>query len=102
MCLVCVCVGGVLTELLTVDPNKRIKMCELRYNMWLQDDSQLSSNPLMTPDILGMSTASVNTCVKATFNVSETEDAWFRFGRTKLKVEKLKDVPSLRGGYGCR
>lgn len=48
-------------------------MCELRYNTWLQDDSQLSSNPLMTPDILGMSTASVNTCVKATFNVSETD-----------------------------
>uniref|UniRef100_A0A3B3WGG4 non-specific serine/threonine protein kinase n=1 Tax=Poecilia mexicana TaxID=48701 RepID=A0A3B3WGG4_9TELE len=55
-------------ELLTVDPDKRIKMCGLRYNAWLQDDSQLSSNPLMTPDILGSSTASVHTCVKATFN----------------------------------
>uniref|UniRef100_A0A673CKB4 Ribosomal protein S6 kinase n=1 Tax=Sphaeramia orbicularis TaxID=375764 RepID=A0A673CKB4_9TELE len=55
-------------DLLTVDPNKRIKMCGLRYNAWLQDDSQLSSNPLMTPDILGSSTASVHTCVKATFN----------------------------------
>lgn len=44
-------------------------MCGLRYNAWLQDDSQLSSNPLMTPDILGSSTASVHTCVKATFNV---------------------------------
>ncbi|XP_076833623.1 ribosomal protein S6 kinase alpha-5 isoform X1 [Brachyhypopomus gauderio] len=57
-----------IQELLTVDPTKRIKMCELRYNAWLQDDSQLSSNPLMTPDILGMSTASVHTCVKVTFN----------------------------------
>uniref|UniRef100_A0A3Q2Q5Y1 Ribosomal protein S6 kinase A5 n=1 Tax=Fundulus heteroclitus TaxID=8078 RepID=A0A3Q2Q5Y1_FUNHE len=55
-------------ELLTVDPDKRIKMCGLRYNAWLQDDSQLSSNPLMTPDILGSSTASVHTCVKVTFN----------------------------------
>lgn len=44
-------------------------MCGLRYNSWIQDDSQLSSNPLMTPDILGFSTASVHTCVKATFNV---------------------------------
>ena len=44
-------------------------MCGLRYNAWLQDDSQLSSNPLMTPDILGSSTASVHTYVKATFNV---------------------------------
>uniref|UniRef100_A0AAY5F1F5 Ribosomal protein S6 kinase n=1 Tax=Electrophorus electricus TaxID=8005 RepID=A0AAY5F1F5_ELEEL len=57
-----------IQELLTVDPTKRLKMCELRYNAWLQDDSQLSSNPLMTPDILGTSTASVHTCVKVTFN----------------------------------
>uniref|UniRef100_A0A8C9Z240 Ribosomal protein S6 kinase n=1 Tax=Sander lucioperca TaxID=283035 RepID=A0A8C9Z240_SANLU len=57
-----------IQELLTVDPNKRIKMCGLRYNAWLQDDSQLSSNPLMTPDILGSSTASVHTYVKATFH----------------------------------
>ncbi|XP_028293468.1 ribosomal protein S6 kinase alpha-5 isoform X1 [Gouania willdenowi] len=57
-----------IQELLTVDPNKRIKMSSLRYNTWLQDDSQLSSNPLMTPDILGSSTASVHTYVKATFN----------------------------------
>lgn len=63
------CLRPVPAELLTVDPNKRIKMCGLRYNAWLQDDSQLSSNPLMTPDILGSSTASVHTCVKATFNV---------------------------------
>lgn len=48
-------------------------MCGLRYNAWLQDDSQLSSNPLMTPDILGSSTASVHTCVKATFNVRSDE-----------------------------
>ncbi|ROL18751.1 Ribosomal protein S6 kinase alpha-5 [Anabarilius grahami] len=57
-----------IQELLTVDPDKRIKMCGLRYNAWLQDDSQLSSNPLMTPDILGSSTISVHSCFKATFN----------------------------------
>ncbi|XP_003214457.4 ribosomal protein S6 kinase alpha-5 [Anolis carolinensis] len=54
--------------LLTVDPNKRIKMTSLRYNEWLQDGSQLSSNPLMTPDNLGSSGAAVHTYVKATFN----------------------------------
>ncbi|XP_021535309.1 ribosomal protein S6 kinase alpha-5 isoform X5 [Neomonachus schauinslandi] len=54
--------------LLTVDPNKRLKMSGLRYNEWLQDGSQLSSNPLMTPDILGSSGAAVQTCVKATFH----------------------------------
>lgn len=44
-------------------------MSGLRYNEWLQDGSQLSSNPLMTPDILGSSGAAVHTCVKATFHV---------------------------------
>ncbi|KAK9409497.1 ribosomal protein S6 kinase alpha-5 [Crotalus adamanteus] len=52
--------------LLTVDPNKRIKMTSLRYNDWLQDGCQLSSNPLMTPDNLGSSGAVIH--VKATFN----------------------------------
>ncbi|XP_026534964.1 ribosomal protein S6 kinase alpha-5 isoform X3 [Notechis scutatus] len=52
--------------LLTVDPNKRIKMTSLRHNDWLQDGCQLSSNPLMTPDNLGSSGASIH--VKATFN----------------------------------
>lgn len=52
-------------------------MCGLRYNAWLQDDSQLSSNPLMTPDILGSSTASVHTCVKATFNVGNDNQCSF-------------------------
>uniref|UniRef100_A0A8C4VPW0 Ribosomal protein S6 kinase alpha-5 n=1 Tax=Gopherus evgoodei TaxID=1825980 RepID=A0A8C4VPW0_9SAUR len=55
--------------LLTVDPNKRIKMSSLRYSEWLQDGSQLSSNPLMTPDNLGSSGAAVHTYVKATFHV---------------------------------
>ncbi|XP_062901177.1 ribosomal protein S6 kinase alpha-5 isoform X1 [Mobula hypostoma] len=54
--------------LLTVDPNKRIKMSSLRFNEWLQDGSQLSSNPLMTPDILGSTGLSVHTYVKATFH----------------------------------
>ncbi|KAG6934976.1 ribosomal protein S6 kinase A5, partial [Chelydra serpentina] len=54
--------------LLTVDPNKRIKISSLRYSEWLQDGSQLSSNPLMTPDNLGSSGAAVHTYVKATFH----------------------------------
>ncbi|XP_067412416.1 ribosomal protein S6 kinase alpha-5 isoform X2 [Emydura macquarii macquarii] len=53
--------------LLTVDPNKRIKISSLRYSEWLQDGSQLSSNPLMTPGNLGSSGAAVHTYVKATF-----------------------------------
>ncbi|KAM7165462.1 ribosomal protein S6 kinase alpha-5 isoform 3-T4 [Macrochelys suwanniensis] len=59
---------GLIQGLLTVDPNKRIKMSSLRYSEWLQDGSQLSSNPLMTPDNLGSSGAAVHTYVKATFH----------------------------------
>uniref|UniRef100_A0A8K9V2M9 Ribosomal protein S6 kinase n=1 Tax=Oncorhynchus mykiss TaxID=8022 RepID=A0A8K9V2M9_ONCMY len=95
-----------IQELLTVDPDKRIKMCGLRYNAWLQDDSQLSSNPLMTPDILGSSTTvSVHTYVKATFNAFnkctregfrlQTVDKAPLAKRRKLKKTKTQmDTPS--------
>ncbi|XP_072564659.1 ribosomal protein S6 kinase alpha-5-like [Paramormyrops kingsleyae] len=57
-----------IKDLLTVDPQKRIKMTGLQHNAWLQGGGQLSSSPLMSPTILGSSTAAVHTCVKATFN----------------------------------
>ncbi|XP_048831139.1 ribosomal protein S6 kinase alpha-5 isoform X1 [Brienomyrus brachyistius] len=57
-----------IKDLLTVDPDKRIKMTGLQLNAWLQDGGQLSSSPLMSPTILGSSAAAVHTCVKATFN----------------------------------
>uniref|UniRef100_A0A8C9U9V2 Ribosomal protein S6 kinase n=1 Tax=Scleropages formosus TaxID=113540 RepID=A0A8C9U9V2_SCLFO len=69
--------------LLTVDPSKRIKMCDLRYDAWLQAHSQLSSNPLMTPDILSTSTASVHSCIKATFQA---------FGKCKRQGFRLQTV----------
>ncbi|XP_067894664.1 ribosomal protein S6 kinase alpha-5 isoform X2 [Heterodontus francisci] len=69
--------------LLTVDPNKRIKMSSLRFNEWLQDSSQLSSNPLMTPDILGSSGVSVHTYVKATFHA---------FNKCKREGFRLQNV----------
>ncbi|KAL4630406.1 ribosomal protein S6 kinase alpha-5-like [Arapaima gigas] len=72
-----------IQDLLTVDPSKRIKMCDLRYNAWLQAHSQLSSNPLMTPDILGTSTASVHSCIKATFQA---------FGKCKREGFRLQTV----------
>ncbi|XP_018590797.1 ribosomal protein S6 kinase alpha-5-like [Scleropages formosus] len=72
-----------IKELLTVDPSKRIKMCDLRYDAWLQAHSQLSSNPLMTPDILSTSTASVHSCIKATFQA---------FGKCKRQGFRLQTV----------
>ncbi|XP_018414009.1 PREDICTED: ribosomal protein S6 kinase alpha-5 isoform X6 [Nanorana parkeri] len=73
--------------LLTVDPNKRIKMSTLRYNEWLQDGSQLSSNPLMTPDILGSAGASVHTHVKATFH------AFNKFKREGFLLQNVDKAP---------
>nr|XP_014350699.1 PREDICTED: ribosomal protein S6 kinase alpha-4 [Latimeria chalumnae] len=55
--------------LLTVDPTKRMKMANVRYNEWLQDGGTLSSTPLMTPDILESSGSTVRTYVNATFMV---------------------------------
>lgn len=73
--------------LLTVDPNKRIKMSTLRYNEWLQNGSQLSSNPLMTPDILGSAGASVHTHVKATFH------AFNKFKREGFLLQNVDKAP---------
>ncbi|XP_063804664.1 ribosomal protein S6 kinase alpha-5 isoform X2 [Pseudophryne corroboree] len=73
--------------LLTVDPNKRIKMSTLRYNEWLQDGSQLSSNPLMTPDVLGSAGASVHTHVKATFH------AFNKFKREGFLLQNVDKAP---------
>ncbi|XP_069064285.1 ribosomal protein S6 kinase alpha-5 isoform X2 [Pleurodeles waltl] len=73
--------------LLTVDPNKRIKMNSLRYNEWLQDGGQLSSNPLMTPDILGSSGAVVHTCVKATFH------AFNKYKREGFRLQNVDKAP---------
>nr|XP_033806925.1 ribosomal protein S6 kinase alpha-5 isoform X2 [Geotrypetes seraphini] len=73
--------------LLTVDPNKRSKMPSLRYNEWLQDGSQLSSNPLMTPDILGSSGAVVHTYVKATFH------AFNKYKREGFRLQNVDKAP---------
>lgn len=68
-------------------------MSGLRFNEWLQDGSQLSSNPLMTPDILGSSGAAVHTCVKATFHVRPCS----------VLVDSLERAPNhvvLLGSFG--
>ncbi|XP_077477863.1 ribosomal protein S6 kinase alpha-5 isoform X1 [Stigmatopora argus] len=97
-----------IRALLTVDPSKRIKMCGLRDNAWLQDESQLSSNPLMTPDILGSSTASVHTYVKATFNAfNKCKREGFRLQRVdkaplakRRKMKKTSTGTEMRSSSG--
>ncbi|XP_025047040.1 ribosomal protein S6 kinase alpha-5 isoform X2 [Alligator sinensis] len=81
--------------LLTVDPNKRIKMSSLRYNEWLQDGSQLSSNPLMTPDNLGSSGAAVHTYVKATFHMlSNASQSYTSAGKDRNIIWNSKNFIS--------
>uniref|UniRef100_UPI00358EB8D6 ribosomal protein S6 kinase alpha-5 isoform X2 n=1 Tax=Myxine glutinosa TaxID=7769 RepID=UPI00358EB8D6 len=73
--------------LLTVDPNKRVKMEGLRLNEWLQDGCQLSANPLLTPDILVSSGPSVNTYFKATFQ------AFNKCKREGFRLQKVDNAP---------
>ncbi|KAJ8405177.1 hypothetical protein AAFF_G00321680 [Aldrovandia affinis] len=53
--------------LLTVDPEKRLKLSALREKEWLQGGGALSSTPLRTPDVLESCGPTVRTYVNATY-----------------------------------
>uniref|UniRef100_A0A8C7LF54 Ribosomal protein S6 kinase n=1 Tax=Oncorhynchus kisutch TaxID=8019 RepID=A0A8C7LF54_ONCKI len=53
--------------LLTVDPERRLKLSALRENSWLQGGAILSSTPLCTPDVLESSGPIVRSYVNATY-----------------------------------
>ncbi|XP_072437048.1 ribosomal protein S6 kinase alpha-5-like isoform X2 [Chiloscyllium punctatum] len=69
--------------LLTVDPNSRLKLSSSRFNNWFQNSHCLSSNPLMSPNILESSTNSyfkasfmaVNKCKREGFFLQSVENA---------------------------
>ncbi|XP_048456947.1 ribosomal protein S6 kinase alpha-5-like, partial [Rhincodon typus] len=69
--------------LLTVDPNSRLKLSSSRFNNWLQNSHCLSSNPLVSPNILDSSTNSyfkssfmaVNKCKREGFFLQSVENA---------------------------
>ncbi|XP_033628770.1 ribosomal protein S6 kinase alpha-5-like [Asterias rubens] len=54
--------------LLTVNPSHRLTIDDLLINDWIQGQQATSSTPLMTPNILLSSSASVQTKVKATMS----------------------------------
>uniref|UniRef100_A0A8C9U8Y5 Ribosomal protein S6 kinase n=1 Tax=Scleropages formosus TaxID=113540 RepID=A0A8C9U8Y5_SCLFO len=84
--------------LLTVDPSKRIKMCDLRYDAWLQAHSQLSSNPLMTPDILSTSTASAfGKCKRQGFRLQTVDKAPLAKRRKMKKTSTGTETRSSSG-----
>uniref|UniRef100_A0A8C2WF74 Ribosomal protein S6 kinase n=1 Tax=Cyclopterus lumpus TaxID=8103 RepID=A0A8C2WF74_CYCLU len=62
--------------LLTVDPETRLKLSDLKENSWLQGGASMSTTPLCTPDVLESSGPTVRTYVNATykaFNLGKRE-----------------------------
>uniref|UniRef100_A0AAQ4PBF6 Ribosomal protein S6 kinase n=1 Tax=Gasterosteus aculeatus aculeatus TaxID=481459 RepID=A0AAQ4PBF6_GASAC len=62
--------------LLTVDPETRLKLSDLKENSWLQGAASMSTTPLCTPDVLESSGPTVRTYVNATykaFNLGKRE-----------------------------
>ncbi|XP_032090183.1 ribosomal protein S6 kinase alpha-4-like [Thamnophis elegans] len=91
--------------LLTVDPAKRLKMSNLRYNEWLQDGSALSSTPLMTPDILESSGPAVRTGVNVTFmafNKGKREGFFLKSVENAPLAKRRKLKMSSTGAEGRR
>lgn len=56
--------------LLTVDPERRLKLSDLKENSWLQGGASMSTTPLCTPDVLESSGPTVRTFVNATYKVT--------------------------------
>lgn len=55
--------------LLTVEPERRLKLSDLKENSWLQGGASMSTTPLCTPDVLESSGPTVRTYVNATYKV---------------------------------
>uniref|UniRef100_A0A3P9LDR7 Ribosomal protein S6 kinase n=1 Tax=Oryzias latipes TaxID=8090 RepID=A0A3P9LDR7_ORYLA len=69
--------------LLTVDPEMRLKLSDLKENGWLQGGASMSTTPLCTPDVLESSGPTVRTYVNATYKA---------FNRCKREGFFLKSV----------
>lgn len=70
LCITCfVCCVSVISGLLTVDPERRLKLSDLKENSWLQGGACMSTTPLCTPDVLESSGPTVRTYVNATYKV---------------------------------
>ncbi|XP_061607190.1 ribosomal protein S6 kinase alpha-4 isoform X2 [Phyllopteryx taeniolatus] len=69
--------------LLTVDPERRLKLSDLKENSWLQGAASMSTTPLCTPDVLESSGPTVRTFVNATYKA---------FNRGKREGFFLKSV----------
>ncbi|XP_013401008.1 ribosomal protein S6 kinase alpha-5 [Lingula anatina] len=75
--------------LLTVDPRRRISMRELIRSKWLRgnDDKIFSETPLMTPDILTLSSGHIN------FQLHATMDAFHMAAREGFRLQDVAKAP---------
>ncbi|KRT82980.1 phosphotransferase, partial [Oryctes borbonicus] len=77
---------GVVRGLLTVNPNQRLRMNDLRNNSWVQGNQMFPQTPLMTPDILS-SSGSTEKGLQTTFNA---------FHKAHKEGFRLQDVSSAK------
>ncbi|GJQ67775.1 JIL-1 [Trypoxylus dichotomus] len=77
---------AVVRGLLTVNPNQRLRMNDLRNNSWVQGNQMFPQTPLMTPDILS-SSGSTEKGLQTTFNA---------FHKAHKEGFRLQDVSSAK------
>uniref|UniRef100_A0A8C2FYF6 Ribosomal protein S6 kinase n=1 Tax=Cyprinus carpio TaxID=7962 RepID=A0A8C2FYF6_CYPCA len=91
--------------LLTVDPERRLKLSALKENGWLQGGGVMSSTPLCTPDVLESTGPTVRTYVNATykaFNRGKREGFFLKSvdnaPLAKRRKMKMSSTVKLRSG----
>lgn len=77
---------AVVQGLLTVNPNQRLRMMDLRNNSWVQGSQSFPQTPLMTPDVL-LSSTSAEKSLQTTFNA---------FHKAQREGFRLQDVLSAK------
>lgn len=77
---------AVVQGLLTVNPNQRLRMMDLRNNSWVQGSQNFPQTPLMTPDVL-LSSTSAEKSLQTTFNA---------FHKAQREGFRLQDVLSAK------
>lgn len=73
---------AVVQGLLTVNPNQRLRMSDLRNNSWVQGCQNFPQTPLVTPDVL-LSSTSAEKSLQTTFNA---------FHKAQKEGFRLQDV----------
>lgn len=77
---------SVVQGLLTVNPNQRLRMFDLKNNSWVQGSQSFPQTPLMTPDVLLSSTSAEKT-LQTTFSA---------FHKAEREGFRLQDVLSAK------